>query len=38
MLGEGKLEDLDGKSIQQLPKEKQLEYTIKDASLVMDLS
>ncbi len=38
LLGKGKLEDLDGKRIQQLPKDKQLEYVIKDASLVMDLS
>jgi DNA polymerase elongation subunit (family B) len=38
ILGEGKLEDLDGQKIQQLSKDKQLEYVIKDASLVMDLS
>jgi DNA polymerase elongation subunit (family B) len=38
LLGKGKFEDLDGKSIQQLPKDKQLEYVINDASLVMDLS
>ncbi len=38
LLNKGKLEDLDGKRIQQLPKYKQLEYVIKDALLVMDLS
>ena len=38
ILGEGKFEDLDGQKIQQLSKDKQLEYVIKDASLVMDLS
>ena len=38
LLGKGKLEDLDGERIQQLPKDKQLEYVIRDATLVMDLS
>jgi DNA polymerase elongation subunit (family B) len=38
ILGEGKFEDLNGQNIQQLSKHKQLEYVIKDASLVMDLS
>ncbi|WP_148686800.1 DNA polymerase domain-containing protein [Candidatus Nitrosocosmicus hydrocola] len=38
LLGNGKLEDLDGRRIQQLPKDKQIEYVIRDASLVMDLS
>jgi DNA polymerase elongation subunit (family B) len=38
ILGEGKLEYMDGQKIQQLSKDRQLEYVIKDASLVMDLS
>ena len=38
LLGKGKLEDLDGRRVQQLPKDKQIEYVIRDASLVMDLS
>jgi DNA polymerase I len=37
LLNEGKLEDLDGLQIQKLPKEKQLEYVIRDAALVMKL-
>ena len=38
LLNEGKLENLDGPQIQKLPKEKQLEYVIQDAALVMKLS
>ena len=37
LLNEGKLENLDGFQIQKLPKEKQLEYVIQDAALVMKL-
>jgi DNA polymerase I len=38
VLGEGKLEDLDGQQIQNLSKEKQLQYVAQDAILVMKLS
>ena len=38
LLNEGKLENLDGLQIQGLSKEKQLEYVIQDAALVMKLS
>jgi DNA polymerase, archaea type len=38
LLNEGKFESLDGHQIQRLPKEKQLEYVIQDAALVMKLS
>ncbi|MDF0680308.1 MAG: DNA polymerase domain-containing protein [Candidatus Nitrosocosmicus sp.] len=38
ILGKGKYDGQDGTSIQLLTKEKQLEYVIKDASLVMELS
>lgn len=37
LLNEGKLENLDGFQIQKLPEEKQLEYVIQDAALVMKL-
>ena len=38
IVGEGKLEGLDGSQVQKLSKEKQLEYVTQDASLVMKLS
>ena len=38
LLGEGKLEELDGLQIQNLPTEKQVEYVAQDAKLVMKLS
>ncbi len=38
ILGKGKYDGQDGTSIQLLTKEKQLEYVIKDASLVVELS
>jgi DNA polymerase, archaea type len=38
ILKEGKLEDLDGQQIQELPKEKLLQYVCQDAVLVMKLS
>ena len=38
LLGEGKLEELDGLQIQNLPTEKQIEYVAQDANLVMKLS
>ncbi|HEY7081600.1 MAG TPA: DNA polymerase domain-containing protein, partial [Nitrososphaeraceae archaeon] len=38
ILGESKLEELDGLQIQNLPIEKQVEYVAQDANLVMKLS
>lgn len=38
ILDEGKFEQLDGLQIQNLPKEKQIEYVAQDANLVMKLS
>lgn len=38
LLGEGKLEELDGLQIQNLPTEKQVKYVAQDANLVMKLS
>jgi DNA polymerase elongation subunit (family B) len=38
LLNESKFENLDGFQIQKLPKEKQVEYVIQDAALVMKLS
>ena len=38
LLDEGKLEELDGLQIQNLPTEKQVEYVAQDANLVMKLS
>ena len=38
LINECKLENLDGLQIQKFPKEKQLEYGIQDAALVMKLS
>jgi DNA polymerase elongation subunit (family B) len=38
ILGESKLEELDGLQIQSLPIEKQVEYVAQDANLVMKLS
>jgi len=38
LLNEGKLENLDGVQIQKVPKEKQLEYVIQDARLVLKLA
>src|SRR4249919_2879421 len=38
IVGEGKIEGLDGSQVQKLSKEKQLEYVTQDAALVMKLS
>jgi DNA polymerase I len=38
LIGEGKLEGLDGSEVQRLSKEKQLEYVSQDTRLVMKLS
>jgi DNA polymerase elongation subunit (family B) len=38
VMGEGKLEGIEGNQVQKLSKEKQLEYVTQDASLVMKLS
>jgi DNA polymerase I len=38
IVGEGKLEGIDGSEVQKLSKEKQLEYVTQDATLVMKLS
>jgi DNA polymerase I len=38
VLKEGKFDELDGQQIQNIPKEKQLQYVVQDAILVMKLS